>query len=264
MKINNIKKIWEDGRVATNAWSSIPAPYAAEVLGHQGFDSVTVDLQHGMVGFDTAIAMFQAISATPAIPFARVACNDLAQINRLLDAGAYGLICPMVSTPQDASRFARACRYPPLGNRSFGPARGALYGGADYFQHANREIVALAMIETVEGLENLDAIIATEGLDGIYVGPNDLCLALGVAPSAESDEPIVKDAIARIVDTCRSAGKAAGIFCSSGNAAAMRVEQGFNLVTPGNDAALLGRAARQEVTACRNSGQRGSGDSSGY
>ena len=204
-----------------------------------------------MMGPDIAVSMFQAISATPAMPFARVSCNDLAQVNRLLDAGAYGVICPMVSTAEDARRFADACRYPPQGKRSFGPARGLLYGGPDYFGHANDEVVALAMIETVEGLENLDAIVATAGLDGIYVGPNDLCLALGVAPSAESEEPAVRDAISRIVDTCRGAGKAAGVFCSSGAAAAMRAEQGFNFVTPGNDASVLGKALKAEVSAAR-------------
>ena len=170
----------------------------------------------------------------------------------------------MVSTPQDAVTFASACRYPPFGTRSYGPARAALYGGTDYFPQANDEIIALAMIETVEGLENLDAIVATPGLDGIYVGPNDLCLALGVPPRAESDEQTVKDAIARIVESCRAAGKAAGIFCSSGDGAALRAEQGFNFVTPGNDALLLGRAARQEVMISRQAVVRKPDAGSGY
>lgn len=264
MRANKIKTIWNSGGVALNAWSSIPAAYAAEVLGHQGVDSVTVDLQHGMVGFDTAVALFQAISSSPAVPFARASSNNLPEINKLLDAGAYGIICPMISTPDEARHFARACRYPPLGNRSFGPARGALYGGPDYFHHANHEIATLAMIETVEGLDNLEAILAVEELDGIYVGPNDLCLALGVEPNSESQEAVVQDAIARIVDACRSAGKAAGIFCSSGQAAAMRARQGFNFVTPGNDAALLGKILRKEVADSRNSEIMPSGNDSGY
>jgi len=251
MRPNKIKKIWQSGGVALSAWSSIPAPYAAELLGHQGFDAVTIDLQHGMIGFDMAVPMLQAISSTPAMAFARVARNDLALINQLLDAGAYGIICPMISTAEEARHFALACRYPPMGNRSFGPARGLLYGGADYFQKANEEIVALAMIETVEGLKNLEDILATEGLDGIYIGPNDLCLALGASPAAESEEPVVTQAIARIIETCHLMGKAAGIFCSSGQAAAKRAEQGFNFITPGNDAALLGRVAREEVAAAR-------------
>jgi 4-hydroxy-2-oxoheptanedioate aldolase len=204
-----------------------------------------------MMGFDSAVAMFQALSATPAMPFARVTSNDPPLIMRLLDAGAYGLICPMVSTSDQAASFVHACRYPPVGQRSFGPARGLLFGGADYFARANDEIVTLAMIETTDGLQNLEAIVATEGLDGIYVGPNDLCLALGVPPVAESQEPVVVEAIERIVRTCRDAGKAAGIFASSGAAAAERVRQGFNMVTPGNDANLLGAAARKAVAAAR-------------
>lgn len=264
MRANSIKKIWRSGGTALNAWSSIPAPYAAEVLGHQGVDSVTVDLQHGMIGFDLAVAMFQAISATPAIPFARVSSNNFSEINKLLDAGAYGIICPMISTAEDARRFVRACRYPSLGDRSFGPARGMLYGGQDYFRQANQEIATMAMIETVEGLDNLDAILAIEELDGIYVGPNDLCLALGVEPNSESNEQIVKDAIVKIVDACRSVGKAAGIFCSSGEASAMRSEQGFNFVTPGNDAALLGKALRKEIGEARKSVPVQVGNSSGY
>lgn len=251
MRPNKVKEIWKSGGVAINGWSSIPAPYATEVMGHQGFDSITIDLQHGMIGFDTAITLLQAISATPAIPLARVAKNDLSQINHLLDAGAYGLICPMVSTVGDAQNFVDACRYPPIGKRSFGPARGMLYGGQDYFDRANDEIVALAMIETVEGLENIHSILGVEGLDGIYVGPNDLCLSLGVAPNAESDHLVMRDAITRIIEACASAGKAAGIFCSSGEGAAFRIGQGFNLVTPGNDAALLGKILRSEIATAR-------------
>lgn len=251
MRRNEIRQMWSRGETAINAWLAIPSGYSAEIVGHCGFDAVTVDLQHGMVGFDAALAMFQAISATPAVPFARVPRNDPALIMHLLDAGAYGLICPMVSTAAEAAAFASACRYPPSGTRSFGPARGLLYGGPDYFAKADDEIVALAMIETAQGLENLEAIVATHGLDGVYIGPNDLCLALGVAPSAESAEPVVVEAVQRIVGACRRAGKVAGIFCSSGAAAARRAAQGFSLVTPGNDATLLGKAAREAAAAAR-------------
>jgi 4-hydroxy-2-oxoheptanedioate aldolase len=264
MRANKIKQIWKDGGVAVNGWLAIPNSYSAEIMGMQGFDAVTVDLQHGMMGFDTAVGMFQAISATPAVPFARVSKNDGALVMQLLDAGAYGVICPMVSTPQDASQFARACRYPPFGNRSFGPARGITYGGANYFTHANDEMIAMAMIETVDGLSNLEAIVATEGLDGIYVGPNDLCLALGVAPQAESEAQVVKDAIARIVDVCRAAGKGVGVFCSSGEAAAMRAEEGFNFITPGNDANLLGKVAREQVALARGKSAQAGKKDSGY
>ncbi len=263
MRRNGLREIWNRGGTAVNGWLSIPSSYAAEVVAAQGLDAVTVDLQHGMIGFDAAVPMLQAISATDAVPLARVSKNDPALVMQLLDAGAYGIICPMISTPDEAKTFADACRYPPRGNRSFGPARGLLYGGPDYFKEADGEILSFAMIETAEGMQNLEAILATPGLDGVYVGPNDLCLALGVPPQAESEEPVVTEAIARIVRACKDAGKVAGVFCSSGEAAAMRVSQGFTLVTPGSDAALLGKAVRAELAAARGKGAA-AGGGSGY
>jgi 4-hydroxy-2-oxoheptanedioate aldolase len=160
----------------------------------------------------------------------------------------------MISTAADAARFVSACRYPPVGTRSFGPSRGLLYGGPDYAAHADREILALAMIETREGLDNLDAILATPGIDGIYVGPNDLALALGCAPAPESDDPVMVAAIERIRSATAAAGKMAGIFCSGGAGAARRVREGFDLVTPGNDAMLLKGAMAASLRAVQEAG----------
>ena len=254
MRSNSIKRALQAGQSIVNGWLAIPSSYSAEVMGHSGCDAVTVDLQHGMIGFDSALAMFQAISSTPAIPLARVPVNDGAQIMRLLDAGAYGIICPMISTPEDAARFVSACRYPPKGDRSFGPSRGMLYGGSDYYPHADDEILTIGMIETQAGLDNLDAILSVEGLDGIYIGPNDLSLALGQAPSSEPTSPVVVQAIAHICERTSAHGKIPGIFCSSGEAARMRVEQGFRMVTPGNEAGLLAAAARAAVSTIKGNG----------
>ena len=252
MRANTVKALARaGGTVAVNGWLAINGSYSAEVMGHAGFDAVTVDLQHGMIGFDQAVLMLQALSATPTMPMARVPANTAAEIMHLLDAGAYGIICPMISTAAEAAAFVSACRYPPRGTRSYGPARGLLYGGADYFGGADAEILKLAMIETREGLGNLEAILAVDGLDGVYVGPNDLCVALGVAPQLESDAPAVKDAIAAIAAATRRAGKIAGIFCATGEAAARRAAQGYGFVTAGNDVLLLGGAARAAVGAAR-------------
>lgn len=251
MRRNEIRALKAAGRPIVNAWLSIGAPYAAEAIAHQGFDSATVDCQHGMIGFDVALAMLQAISTTTAVPLVRPSCNDPAEIMRYLDAGAYGVICPMISTAADAAALVSACRYPPAGSRSFGPARGLLYGGADYLDAANQELLVLAMIETAEGLDNVDAIVATPGLDGIYVGPNDLALTLGHAPASESADPIVMAAIERIRAAVKAAGKLSGIFCSGGAAAARRITEGFDLVTPGNDAALLRATMAAAVAAAR-------------
>ena len=249
MRANPLKALARDGAPIRNAWLSIPSAYSAEVIGRQGFDSVTVDLQHGMIGFDAAVPMLQAISATPATPLVRVSKLDYALVMQLLDAGAYGVICPMVSTPEQAALFVSFCRYPPVGQRSFGPSRGLLYGGPDYVSHANDEILAIAMLETREAVANADAILATPGLDGIYVGPNDLCLDYGRPPAAETDDPQVAGIIVDLARRARAAGKIAGIFCSSGEAARRRIDEGFRMVTPGNDVGLLSRAARQALAA---------------
>lgn len=251
MRVNTLKKAVVENRPIINGWLAIPSSYSAEIIGHQGFDAVTVDLQHGMIDFASALTMLQALSATPAVPLVRVADGSPAQIMRVLDAGAYGVICPMISTPEQARHFVAACRYPPEGIRSFGPARGLLYGGADYPQHANREILTLAMIETREGLANIDAILDTDGLDGVFIGPNDLSLTLTGTASAESTHPDMLDAVERVVSRCRQKQKIAGIFCTSGAAAAARIAQGFQFVTPANDVMQLGRASREAIAQAR-------------
>jgi 4-hydroxy-2-oxoheptanedioate aldolase len=254
MRENRLRALKRARSPIVNGWLSIAAPYAAELMGHAGFDALTVDCQHGMIGFDAAVAMLQAISSTPAVPLVRPSANNPAEMMRWLDAGAYGLICPMISTAEQAAAFVSACRYPPVGTRSFGPARGLLYGGADYGAHANDTVLALAMVETAEGLANLDAILATPGLDGIFVGPNDLALALGCAARSESDEPVMVEAVERIRAGCARAGLISGIFCSGGAAAARRIAEGFDLVTPGNDAGTLKAAGAQAVDAARAKG----------
>ena len=167
MRKNKIKELIKAGKPVINGWLQIPHSYASEVMAKQGYDSLTVDLQHGVVDYPNALQMFQAISTTDVVPMARVNWNEPGQIMKILDAGAYGIICPMVSNKKEAENFVKACMYPPKGYRSFGPIRGLLYGGADYGKHANDEILKFAMIETKEALSNLDEIMSTEDLDGI-------------------------------------------------------------------------------------------------
>lgn len=254
MRANRLRALKAAGTGMINAWLAVGSAYGAELIAHQGYDAVTVDCQHGMLGFDVALSMLQAISTTDAVPLVRPSGNFPAEIMHFLDAGAYGIICPMISTRADAEMLVSACRYAPDGTRSFGPARGLLYGGADYAAHANREIVVLAMIETADGLANVDAIVATPGLDGIYIGPNDLALALGRIPVPESDDPVLVEAVERIRAATAAAGKIAGIFCASGAGAAMRRAQGFDLVTPSNDATMLKLAATAHLATARAAG----------
>ena len=239
MRPNLLKQRFARKTCATGGWCAIPSSFSAEVLGHSGFDAVVVDLQHGMMFFDQAVGMLQAISATPARPMVRVSQNHFFEVNKLLDAGAYGVICPMIDDADDARAFVDACRYPPAGSRSYGPVRGLLYGGPDYFEHANDEILTFGMIETPKGLANLDAIAAVAGLDALFVGPADLSLALGLPPvPAWRDGPLA-EALDRILESARRHGKATGIFCTGPEFAADMRARGFDFVVLSNDAAVL-------------------------
>ncbi|MDP9137324.1 MAG: aldolase/citrate lyase family protein, partial [Pseudomonadota bacterium] len=174
MRPNPLKKLWASGGAAVNGWLAIPNSFSAEVMAHQGWDSLTLDLQHGLLDYGAVVPMLQAISTTGVAPLARVPWLEEGILMKLLDAGCYGLICPMINSRAECERFVQACRYPPRGGRSFGPIRALLYGGADYFAHANEEIVLLAMVETKAALDDLEGILSVPGLDGIYVGPADL------------------------------------------------------------------------------------------
>ena len=189
MRPNPVRQIWAEGKAVLNAWCAIPSPFSTEVMASLGWDSVTVDMQHGVVDYQTAVGMFQAISTTSAAPMARVPWNDPAIVMKMLDAGAYGLICPLVNSAEEAERFAKACRYPPRGYRSSGPIRAMIYGGADYFDHADDTIVTFAMIETTGALANLDAILAVEEVDAVYIGPSDLSLSLAANRASTRPTP---------------------------------------------------------------------------
>ncbi len=242
MKNNRLLELFRAGQSAVAGWMSFESAYAAELVGSSGFDAVVIDCQHGMAGHAQMLAMLQALSHTAAVPLVRVSQNNLAEINRALDAGAWGVICPLVNSVAEAVAFARACRYPlggMQGDRSFGPARGLLVGGADYAQHANAQMLALAMIETQAGLDAVEAIAAVPGLDGLFIGPSDLGIALGLGPGAAHSHPVLNSAIGRIHQACQAAGKVAGIWCGSAEMARDMLAQGLQLVVPGHDAIWL-------------------------
>lgn len=251
MRPSRVRTLLADRGTAVNAWLSNDSAYLAEVLSYAGFDAITVDLQHGMFGLDSAIRLIQAVSAGPAEPFARCPSHDPAVIGKLLDAGAYGIICPGIDTPEHAAAFVAACRYPPIGQRSFGPARGLLYGGPDYVAHADETVMAWAMIESKAALQAVARIAAVPGLDGLYVGPNDLALALGLPPGLATPPPELEQAWVRIAEAAHEAGIYAGTFCADGTAAARLVGLGYDLVTPGNDMAQLRAGATAAIAAAR-------------
>ena len=251
MRESRLRAVLDAGQVAVNAWLSSDSRYAAEALSHAGYDCITVDLQHGMFGTDAAIALLQAISAGPAMPMARCAALDLPSIGKLLDAGAYAIICPSVDTAEQAAAFVAACRYPPVGRRSYGPSRGFLYGGADYVAEADRTVMTWAMVESAAALAVVEDIVATPGLDGVYVGPNDLALSLGATAGSTDFPDVVEAAIARVLDAAHAAGRYAGIFCADATTARRLALAGWDLVTPGNDIGNIKRAAARDVSIVR-------------
>ncbi len=223
-------------------------------MAHAGYDSLTVDLQHGPPDFKDTLAMMQAISTTQTVPLARVPWNDPGLIMRLLDAGSYGVICPMVNTREDAEKFVGACRYPPRGYRSFGPYRATLYAGADYAEHADEEILTMAMIETREALENVDDIMSVPGLDAVFIGPADLGQSLGEGPGIDRTEPVVVEAIDAVLEAAVRNGLVSGIFTGSVEYASRMVEKGFRFVTVLSDGRLLDSAAGQTIEALKGEG----------
>jgi 4-hydroxy-2-oxoheptanedioate aldolase len=251
MRENALRAKWKSGGTTINGWLSIGNSFSAEVMAHQGWDSLTIDLQHGMIGEDMLIPMLQAISTTPTVPFVRVPWLDPAPLMRALDAGAYGIICPMISSRANAERLVAYTHYPPRGTRSFGPARGVLYGGADYAAQADATIVALAMIETADALDNLDDILSTPGLDGIYIGPSDLSLAMGCKPNFDDPEPKVVDMIEHIAKRAKAHGVVAGIHSGNPDVALKRGALGFQFLTAGADAALMAAGAKQHLAKMR-------------
>jgi 4-hydroxy-2-oxoheptanedioate aldolase len=251
MRANNVRKIWRKGGAVVNGWCSIPSGYAAEVMAHQGFDSVTVDLQHGIVSYDSAIPMLQGISTTSVTPMCRVPWLEEGIIMKMLDAGCYGVICPMINNADDAVRLGKTCRYPPKGYRSNGPARASLYGGGDYQPKANATVLAIGMIETEDGLKNLEAILKPKALDAIYIGPSDLGLALGRKATLDQTDPVVVKQINYIKDTCKKRGTKVGIHCGSAEYAKKMVKEGFDLVTLSVDYRILAVAASGMVQYMR-------------
>ena len=251
MRENRVKSIWGEGGVVHNGWLHVTSPFAVEVMAHAGYDCLTVDTQHGPPDIGSAIPMFQAISTTDVVPFARVGWNEPGTIMKLLDAGCYGVICPMIEGRKDAEAFVGACRYPPEGYRSYGPFRANIYGGEDYAENANETVVTMAMIETRAALDDLDGILSVPGLDAVFIGPSDLGQGLGLGPGMDREEPEVVEAIDRIVGSARDKGLAAGIFTASTEYAGRMIDKGFNFVNVASDVRLMAGAASAAVSALR-------------
>jgi 4-hydroxy-2-oxoheptanedioate aldolase len=247
---------FQAGEAAFGMWAGIPSSITAEVAAVAGYDYVCVDLQHGMVDEAAMVTMFHATQAGGAVPLARLVWNEPWLIMRALDLGAAGVILPLIDNAAEARKAVESCRYPPVGQRSYGPIRAELVMGSTSPDVIGGDALCVAMIETSEGLDNVEEIAATPGLDGLYIGPSDLSIAVGLPPGRLTDElgedrkPLA-DAIERIRRACEGHGLIAGIHCGSGEAAARYAKQGFRLITVGVDTTLFRATIGRELSAAR-------------
>ena len=251
-RANNIREIWAKGGAVVNSWLGVPASFSAEVMAHAGWDSLVVDMQHGMIDYQMMVTMLQGISTTNTTPLVRVPWNDPAYIQKALDAGAYGIVCPMINNRAEAEKFVGAMRYAPLGYRSSGPIRAALYGGADYHAKANDIVVAFGMIETAEAIDKLDEILSVKGLDAIYVGPSDLSISFGHPPGGDKPDQWMMDALGKILAAAKRHGVQPGIHCGAPAYALKMIEMGFTFVTVGGDTRFVTTGAAAAVAEMKD------------
>jgi 4-hydroxy-2-oxoheptanedioate aldolase len=255
VRANRLREIWAKGEAAVNGWLAIPSAFSAEVMSHQGFDSLTIDMQHGVVDYQVAVTMLQGISTTGVVPLARVPWNDPARIMKILDAGAYGVICPMINTRDEAEALVAACKYYPRGYRSWGPVRASIYAGTDYTPaRANETLLVIPMIETAQAVKNIDDILSVPGIDAVYVGPADLSITLGCTPRLDQTEAPVVEAQQQIAAACKRHKVVAGIHCGGAPYALKMIAEGYQFVTLASDGRFLAARAADEVAAVRKSG----------
>jgi len=254
MPVNNIRRLWAEGKPVLNGWLSIGNAFTAEIMSAQGYDAMTIDQQHGFLGYDALAPMLQAMRASPVTPMVRVPWNAPGDIMKALDGGALGIICPMINNREESERFVSCMRYPPNGQRSMGPTRAVFAHGADYATWADDQVIALAMIETADGMKNLKDIVATPGLDGVYIGPADLTLGLTgrTYPTGfDREEPDMIEAIREILARAHEAGIRAALHCGTPAYGARAIGWGFDMVTLLNDVRLLATGAKASVDQAR-------------
>ena len=249
---NNVKKVWASGKAVVNAWLAIPSGFSAEVIAQCGFDSVTVDMQHGVQDYQSMVQCFQAMNGHPVTPMVRVPWNEPGIIGKVLDGGAYGVICPMINTKQEAENLVAYSKYPPSGTRSNGPIRSGMYGSAGTYQKtANDEIVLLPMMETKTAVENMESILDVEGINGVYIGPSDLGFSYGLVPKLDRDEPEILKIYEKIVKECGKRGLYPGIHCCGADGAVRAINMGFKLVTLSNESGLMATYAKMQIAQTR-------------
>ena len=233
--MNKLLEIWKSGKPVINSWLSIPNSFTAEAFGKMGWDSVTIDMQHGQNDYSTSIPMLQALSSSKSVPIVRVPWSEPGIIMKMLDLGVMGIIAPMINTKEDCEKFVSYCYYPPIGQRSFGPMRALLNYGSDYYKKANTSILSLAMIETKEAVNNIDEILSIPNLSGVYIGPADMSSSYGLTPKFDVKEDPVFSNIKLIAHKAKEHNKIAGIHNGTVSYAKEMIELGYQLVTISSD-----------------------------
>jgi 4-hydroxy-2-oxoheptanedioate aldolase len=239
------------GETVFTGWCGIKAPLVPEIVAREGFVAVTMDQQHGLWDFATTLEAIAGVRQAGAAPIVRVPLGDFAGAARMLDAGAEGVIAPMINTAADARAFVSAAKYPPLGERSWGPHRAAMQAGLTdqkiYFRAANTETVTLAMIETRAALCNMAAIAATPGIDMLFVGPSDLSIALSNGADVDPHSRDVEAALDQIFAAAKKAGKIAGLYCANAERAVASAKRGFRFLAVGSDMGFLRAGTAAQV-----------------
>lgn len=247
---NSLRKALRERKVILGAWVQVGHPAVAEILAGAGFDWVCVDLEHGAIGIETMTDLFRTMAAFDCVPVVRVPANDPVWIHRCLDAGAKGLIVPMVNTPEEAAAAVREAKYPPRGKRGYGYARANAYGARfdAYARAANEEIAVIAQVEHKDAIANLEAILDVEGVDGTFIGPYDLSGSFGVPGGL--NQPTVRKALANYRAVCRRRGKAMGLHVVRPNEKSIRqaVRDGYTLIALGLDTLFLEEGARAALS----------------
>ena len=251
MKQQGLNKCWIEGKGAINGWCSIPSTITAEIMSLNKFDSITIDLQHGLIDYQTALNMLQTLSKIEITPMVRVPWNEPGIIMKLLDAGSLGVICPMINNKEDALKFVGSTKYVPDGFRSSGPTRALMIHGGDYHDEANDKIISLAMVETEEALENVDEIASTNGLTGIYIGPSDLSISLGLKPGLDRTEEKIVQAIDKIKLACKKHNIKVGIHCLSPEFLKNKIKEGFDLTTLASDVRFFTEMVSKKIEEAR-------------
>lgn len=249
--IEPLKQRWQRDEMTLGAWCMIPSSLSAEILAKGGFDWVLVDMQHGCMGYETAVEMIRAIDLAGITPLVRIPWNEPGIVGRMLDAGAMGIVAPMINSVSEAQNLVDACRYPPVGKRSLGPIRVGARDGMGYVAGANERIAVIPMIETAEALSAVEEIAAVPGVDALFVGPFDLSFSLGLRPGDNDGEPKFDAALARVNAAARSAGIATAVL-STAALAPLRASQGFRMISVITDSPALGAAAHASLTSARS------------